>query len=732
MKVLKSVILILVLLAFFLNVCGRQANHTSISPIAVKTQVKIDGNLDETIWKTPTVDKKFITYNPMPGEILPQKTLVYVAYDKENLYFAFKCYDSEPGKIKTSITKRDSIFSDDWVGLSLDAFGNGQSAYDLFVNPNGIQGDIYTTVNNGEDISPDWVWESAGRMTDNGYQVEIKLPLKSIRYRGGKESAMRVLFWRRISRLGVSGSWPELKPGVGRFNVTAKAIFRNLKNERILEILPSLTASRNREKMSYNSWGKPESLKDLGVSLKYGITPSITTELTINPDFSQVESDSFQMMVNRRYPVFFSEKRPFFMESRGLFNIAGTGGDMMMYTAVHTRRIVDPGWGAKLTGTVGKTSFGVLTSNDLWPGQAWLDEINPDQGDKALFVIARGKTSLGGDNYFGAIYSRRDFAGENNQVMGGDLKLRLGRSHNMSLTALNSLTQEAGSAGHQSGQLLTLVYEYFSKSMGVFSAFESYGQNFRMDTAFYNRTGFNKTTLYLGPMFTPKSKKLNWVKRINPFFFGFFLHDLSTNMDDSLILFALRFNFIKQGYFRMDYMWDSESWVNRTFKQRRFRLMGDVQLTKWLHLGGDFSYGNRIFYDEEDPYMGKNLSTGFFVRLQPNSKFTESLSVDYVDFREPIKKERVYDALILNSKTTYQFNKHFFLRANLRYDSYYKSFLTDLLASFTLIPGTVVHVGYGSLHERRDWGTDEILPDPNRMIKVREGLFFKASYLWRI
>ena len=200
----KIVLLIGIIFLIILNVYAKSEKREVIQPYLVTTPIKIDGNLDDEVWKNPPIDKTFITYNPRPGNVLPQKTVLWVAYDSQNLYFAFKCYDTEPDKIKTSITKRDNLFSDDWVGIRLDAMGNGQSAYDLFVNPSGIQGDIYTTVNNGEDGSPDWVWQSAGKITDQGYQVELKLPLKSIRFKSGKEVKMGLLFWRRISRLGVS------------------------------------------------------------------------------------------------------------------------------------------------------------------------------------------------------------------------------------------------------------------------------------------------------------------------------------------------------------------------------------------------------------------------------------------------------------------------------------------------------------------------------------------------
>ena len=399
-----------------------------LNPPFATSSPKIDGILDDEIWQNPPLRENFITYNPAYGEVLQQKTEVWMAYDKQNLYFAFKCYDTEPDKIKTSITKRDDMFSDDWVGLSLDAMGNKQTSYDLFCNPNGIQGDILTSAVSGEDIAPDFVWESAGRLTEEGYQVEMSIPLRSIRFKSGKEVQMGILFWRRISRLGMSGSWPDIKPGHGIFNLHNPIIYKDLRNPLNLEILPSFVWGSGSHRASPQEWGESDTFREIGAGFKYGITSSITADITLNPDFSQVESDVFQVEVNRRYPIFYSEKRPFFMEGTDIFNFF-TIPYGYIQTAVHTRQIVDPLWGAKLTGTVGKTALGLLAAGDEWPGLEWDSGINPYEGKKAYFAIARGKQSLGGDNYMGAIYTGREFAGGFNRVGGLDLSLRFLKNH---------------------------------------------------------------------------------------------------------------------------------------------------------------------------------------------------------------------------------------------------------------------------------------------------------------
>jgi hypothetical protein len=359
-----------------------------VIPDRISCTIKIDGDLSEEAWNNTALSETFITFDPNFGEKLELDTKVWMVYDSQNLYFAFKCHDTEPDKIKTSISKRDSNSRDDWVGVILDATGNRQSSYEFYVNPNGMQDDGSTSAVTGWllDIARDFVWESAAKITDEGYQVEICVPLESIRYKSGKEVKMGVVLMRNISRLGKMGSWPEIKVGGTQFGVMANVIYKDLQKSLKLEVLPNITYSRDVERESGGSWGDSDTTGNFGASFKYGISSSITTEATFNPDFSQVESDAFQVEVNRRYPIFFNEKRPFFMEGMDVFTMGLIPpGLAILPVAVHTRRIVDPDWAAKFSGTAGKLNFAVLAANDNAPGQAFGGgAVNPHQGKQAF------------------------------------------------------------------------------------------------------------------------------------------------------------------------------------------------------------------------------------------------------------------------------------------------------------------------------------------------------------
>lgn len=726
-----------ILLALFLSVADPGVAQSSaatkpseLRPILLASPPVLKGDLSDPMWKRARLNlEEFRTYNPTNGEPLPQSTEVYFAYDEAHLYVGFYCRDREPGAIKASLAKRDAMFSDDWVGLSLDTFGTHQSALDLFVNPLGIQGDIYDTLNGGEDSSPDWVWDSFAKLQPDGYTVEIRIPLKSIRFRSGKDVRMGVMFWRRISRLGLSGSWPLIPPGKGVFNAHAPLLFSSLKAPMRLEILPSLTASTDQERRAPDSWERRHD-SNVGIGVKAGLNSSITAELTYKPDFSQVESDAYQVEVNQRYPIFYEEKRPFFMESMGIFRLAGVqGGDTNMQVPVHTRRIIDPLWGAKITGDQGPVSFGVLAAGDQAPGQAWETGLNPHLGQRANFTIGRAMYGFGDANYVGAISSSRNFGGTLNQVAGADFSYRLNDTGTVSGNFLDTRTREP--ERNSSGQGYLLSYFHGTKPLDVFVIREHYDRDFRMDTAFYNRTDIDQTLLYVGPKFYPKWASAEWLQKVNPFIFANITQDRSSGLTDVVALVALRINTTRQGSFRADVIRVREGWIGRLYNQTLLRLQGSLWLTKWLSLGGNAQRGEGIYYSTTDPFQGPTWTYGLNSTLQPDENLRLNLDYSHTRMRHPLTGLEVYDVKTFNGQATYQFNKYAFLRATGRYDSFKRRLLTDVLASFTYIPGTVIHLGYGEVFQKAEWRDETWQTTGSTFLPLRKSLFFKVSYLWR-
>jgi hypothetical protein len=690
----------------------------------------IDGVLDDNAWRgEPLPTGEWKSYNPLHGDTLPHQTTVWIAHDADFLYVAFRCQDPQPQSIKTSISRRDNVWSDDWVGLSLDTLGSGQLAYHLMVNPSGVQMDMLNSVAGGEDQSPDFVWDSAGRTNESGYAVEIRLPLQTVRFRGGQSVRMGVLFWRRVSRLGVSVSWPALEPGKWVFEKHAPLSFSDLQSRLPREVIPSMTFSRNQSRATPADWDAHRDT-EFGASARIGITSTITLDATVNPDFSQVESDAFQVEVNQRFPVFFSEKRPFFMEGAGIFTLAGEGNDNSLQRAVHTRNIVNPIFGAKLTGSAGRLTFGTLTALDQNAGRD-LPEDDPDANNDRLFNILRAQYSLGPSNYVGTLIVDSEFAGGFNRVAGADLSWRVNATQRLSGFVLATSTRAPHAAESTSGVGAQAGYEYNTRRLDLVAFGEHYDRDFKMETAFINRVGITSGWGFAQYNFYPDKDKYPWVRRVSPFSFTQGGRDRNAGGNDLLQVTGFRLNLTRQGFFRFDRFDGFETWAGERFERGSWRAFGGIQLYRWLSIDGQRVWGNAVFYDPDEPFLGHNTDTRIGATLQPSGRFSQGLSYRRVVFNRASMGERVYDLDIINSRTTYQFSRQFFVRAIVQYDSSRYLVLTDFLSSYEPRPGTVVYAGYGSLIEQRNFVGNEWVSGEGSYETSQRGLFFKASYLYR-
>ena len=707
----------------------------ALLPVRAAAAPLIDGTLDDAVWQGPELSTGvWGSYNPLHGEAIPQQTHVWIAYDDRYMYIAFRCDDPEAAKIKTSITRRDNIWSDDWVGLSLDALGTGQVAYHMMVNPSGVQLDMLQTNSGGEDESPDWVWDSAGRVDSTGYTVEIRLPLQSIRFKGGDVARMGVLFWRRVSRTGYSVSWPQLKPNEWVFQHHAPLVFDHLRGRATREAIPSVTYSGSEERATPGAWAAYDGAASVGLSGKYGLTSTITVDATVNPDFSQVESDAFQVEVNQRFPVFFSEKRPFFMEGAGTFTLAGVGGgDGNMISAVHTRRIIDPIVGGKVTGSMGRTTFGVLTAVDQAAGRD-LEAGNPLDGHDKVFSVGRAQMTLPSPGSFvGALVSTTAQGPASNTVAGADLSLRK-RGSSLQMTGMALYSSATAADGRHTEGLATLwTGGMSSRRYDMFGQVEHYGRDFQMDSAFYNRTGFTSGWGFGALSFYPSSKgPFAFVKRVVPFMFWQGGQDRVQNGSDLLAVQGIRLHTARQGFLRVDYIGGHEPWVEQRYRRGRWRGFGNAQFFRWLRAGANVNSGYATYYDEVDPFQGRSSAVSAFATIQPNARLSESIEWQRIDFNRADTRADVYDLTIINSRTTYQFSRRLYARLIAQHDTSSHRLLLDTLASYELRPGTVFFAGYGALRERRtyesgEWRTDEQSP----LRESRRGLFFKASYLHR-
>ena len=285
----------------------------------------------------------------------------YLAYDDENLYVAYVIED-DPAAIRANLSDRDAIWQDDYAGMILDPNGDGQSLYFIASNALGIQGDTRISPNN-EDMGFNLIFKSEGKITDTGYQIEMAIPFKSLRFPNTDVQTWRATFWITHPRESRNTySWAAMS----RDNPCWSCQFGTLngivgvKSGKNLEILPAFTGA---QAGALNDAGDPDSGFDDGridiepsLNLKYGITSELTLDATINPDFSQIESDVAQIDVNSTFALFFPERRPFFQEGADLFNTE--------IQTVYTRSINDPIVANKLTGRFGSTNVAYIGARD--------------------------------------------------------------------------------------------------------------------------------------------------------------------------------------------------------------------------------------------------------------------------------------------------------------------------------------------------------------------------------
>jgi hypothetical protein len=335
----------------------------------------IDGKLDDEVWQQAKLLKDF--YQVQPGDnIAPSKpTEVMLGYDSKFLYVAFHCYD-EPDKVRANIPKRDNIFDDDYVGILFDTFNDHRKAYEFDFNPLGVQADGIWTDGQNEDFNPDIVMESKGLVTSDGWTVEVAIPFKSLRYVAGKDKLWGAHFWRRIKRFNNElDMWMPLNRDISSWLAQEGHLsgLEGISTERTLELIPSLTLSETGKRKSSLTPAQVNSglldpgrfvnepIKfDPGLTGKYTITPNVTLDFAVKPDFAQVESDQLVVRANQRFPIFFDEKRPFFLEGIDIFQT--------QIQAVHTRAIIDPLVAVKLTGKINRNTFGLMAASDNGPG----------------------------------------------------------------------------------------------------------------------------------------------------------------------------------------------------------------------------------------------------------------------------------------------------------------------------------------------------------------------------
>lgn len=429
----------------------------------------------------------FVQREPTDGAAPSQRTEVYLGYDSRTLYAVFLAFDSNPELIRANLASRGNIGGDDTVELTLDTFSDQRTAYNFRVSPLGIQRDARWTesasMRAGFDTTWDAVWYTDGRLTDQGYMVSITIPLAGLRFPEREEQAWRIQLGRQIPRLSEEVYWPAYSTRIaGRLNQTAALVgLQGVSPGNNMQIIPYVFA-RNVNALDANAAGGPRIRGDneyeLGVDAKFVMRDSWVLDLTLNPDFSQVESDQPQVTVNQRFEVQFPERRPFFVENADFFATDST--------LVFTRRIVDPEAGLRFTGRQDNWGFGAILMNDQAPGLNRAAD-DPMRGEKANIGVVRAFRDLGGQNRLGFLYTDRQLADGFNRVSSVDGRYRLNNNWVTTAQLVHTDTRPATGGQSITGVQRNLSFDRSGRTFSTHIHWLDTDRDFRTQLGFQNR-----------------------------------------------------------------------------------------------------------------------------------------------------------------------------------------------------------------------------------------------------
>ena len=460
------------------------------NPTVANAEIRIDGVLDDAAWESAPVLTGFTQFDPVEGVPATQRTEARVLLTDDAVYFSVKAYDDVDGGVRATLGDRDSFArSDDYVRFIVDTFNDRRRGYVIMVNPLGVQQDGLWVVGGGGrrerrwgppiDWNPDFVWDSDGKLHDWGYAVEVKLPLKSIKFRETDVQDWGLQIERRIARNGYSESWAPVTANVANKMEQFGRLtgLRNLDPGLFLEVNPVQTFS---QQGAYN--GETGSLDrggidgDFGLNVTYGITSNLTLDGTYNPDFSQVEADAGQIAVNERFALYLREKRPFFLEGTEIFRLP--------QQLVYTRSIVNPVAGAKLQGKIGSFNAGYLGAVDDVSDPTTIGETA-----KPVVNIFRLRRDLGTTSNVGMVYTDRTFHGDHyNRVAGIDGRFQFRQRYTMTLLAAGSRTAD-GTVDAVNGSLFSAQFARSSRNLQFDASLQDLSDDFVAGSGFIRRTG---------------------------------------------------------------------------------------------------------------------------------------------------------------------------------------------------------------------------------------------------
>jgi len=737
----RGVLVVLVLLLAVL--------HLSAAPSAARTSlvrtdapITIDGDLSDPGWQKAT---KFETwYETNPGDnVEPKvKTVGYVTYDSRFLYFGVESSDPNPKNIIAPYADHDQISgnTDDYVGIIVDTRNDGKTAYLFLVTARGVQYDAVTDdAGHGEDNSPDYFWDSAAKVRADGWTAEARIPFSSLRYDGSNPEQWGLIFyrnWPRDRRYQIFTSKLPRDSSCFVCNYGKVDGLKDLPTGNHLVVAPYMTAQEigvPRTGAGSDFVNRPAGVEG-GLDVKWNPTADMAVDATVNPDFSQIESDVAVISTNERFAIFIPEKRPFFLEGVELFSTP--------IQAVYTRTLTSPRWGARTTGKTGPYAYTMLVAQDRGGGDVILPSAYGSdfalQDFSSLVGIFRMRRDFG-TSFAGLLATTRENdQGGHNRVFGPDLQWRHGDHHTLTAQVLYSSTETPDRpdlAGEWNGQKLAghaalLWYQYATEKNDFFTQSSDYDGEFRANNGFVPQVGWRGTYAETGHTWHPKG----FFSRVRAFGMG----EYQQTENHDVLYRQASFGFGADGkhrsFTRFRFAHDTVANAGDTFDRDRLyynlqfgvnRVFSFFSLDGWLGDEVDFA-NNRL---------GKGASVNANATIRPTNHlqlgFTTSLR--WLN----VRSDRLFTSQVERIRATYTFNERMFVRAILQnqrtnrdVDLYGFStaqhsgqFSNQLLFAYKLNWQTVFYTGYGDLQEVERSNGD--------FLKSGRQFFAKVSYAFQ-
>lgn len=709
---------------FLFGVLQSAAEPLSIAPAA--TPIEIDGVIHESEWANATKYETWYETNPGDNIEPAVKTVGWVTYDSRFLYFAIESTDPNPKAISAPYADHDNISgnTDDYVGVLLDTRNDGKSGYLFLVTARGVKYDAVTDDSgSGEDNSPDFFWDTAAKVHATGWSAEARIPFSSLRYEGSSPEQWGLMLYRNYPRDRRYQIFTNKLPrDVNCFvcNWGKVTGFRDLPTGDHMVIAPYVTANQIGEPR--NGLGSEIVTRpvgtDGGLDLKWNPTADMTIDGTINPDFSQIESDVAVISTNERFAIFIPEKRPFFLEGVELFSTP--------IQAVYTRTITSPRWGARTTGKSGAYAYTMLVTQDRGGGDVILPSAFgsdfAQQDFSSIAAIGRVRRDLKNRSFASFLVTTRESeGGAHNRVLGPDFQWRIGDNNTITGQLLYSNTQtpdrpdlsSSWNGEKLAGHAAHVWYQYGTATRDFYIQGSDYDEEFRADNGFVPQVGWRGSYAEGGYTWRPKG----FFNRIRAFGMG----EYQETQDGALLYRLASVGFGADGRFRsftrIRLAHDSVANAGEVFSRDRVyyqfqfavsRVIRFVSLDGWLGEEVDFA-NNRLG-------RGANLNANAQMRAGEHLQFALTSGVRWLS----ISGDRLFTSQIERVKTTYTFNSRMFLRAIVQNQRTNRDRLLygddpndpsddvaqhggalsgQLLFAYKLNWQTVFYVGYGDLRE---------------------------------